>query len=296
MSDATKLVSIIVPAYNAERYLADAVQSALAQTNANVEVLVVNDGSTDGTGTLADALAAKDARVRVIHQSNGGLPAARNAGLRVARGEYISFLDADDVFLPEKSHAQAQFLDTHPECDLVYSDICYADEALRATRMHVRGVPPVPFGALYVYRNWFATTAVLLRASLVRAVGEFDESLVGSEDWDYWIRCARHGTFGYLPGAVALYRFHGDQMHRATEKMRRAELQVVAKHYAHDPARYRVAKGARHWEYARNHYGRRHPFRTARELLYMALAVRNPREMRRVVAMTWPVRNGVPHE
>jgi glycosyltransferase involved in cell wall biosynthesis len=283
-------VSIVIPAYNAARYLPDAVRSALDQPGATVEVVIVNDGSTDDTAAVADRLAAADPRVRVIHQANGHCAAARNTGIRVARGEYISFLDADDVFLPDKSRLQAEFLDAHPEYDLVYSDFSVADASLVPTRLHARGEPPVPFETLYVYRNWFATTAVLLRASLVRAVGGFDETLSASEDWDYWIRCAKHGQFGYVPGVVALYRVHGNQTHRMFDRRRRAELQIVTKHYAHDPARYRAAVGARHWDYARNHFGRRHPFHTARHLFAMALTVRSPREMRRVVEMTWPVR------
>lgn len=280
------LVSVIVPVYNRAHYLGDAVASALGQVDANVEVLVVNDGSSDDTGQVADALAAADPRVRVFHQPNGGVSAARNTGIRAARGTYICFLDSDDAFLPDKVRLQTAYLEAHPECDLVYSDIVYANDALEPVRPRKRRAPPVPLADMLVYSNWFAPHAPMLRASLVRAVGEFDESLRASEDWDYWIRCAAHGRIDYLPGAVALYRLHGAQLHAQVDLMQRSEMQVIAKHYRHDPPRYRTALGARHLDYARNYYGRRHPLRTLRAYVTMALVMRDPRAIHRVIRHT----------
>src|SRR5215468_6756734 len=117
-------VSAIVPLYNGERYLAEALDSALAQTLPEVEVIVVDDGSTDGGGAMADAYAERHpARVRVVHQSNRGLCCARNAALAVARGEYLALLDADDVWLSHHLADSVARLDRDPGVALVHADI-----------------------------------------------------------------------------------------------------------------------------------------------------------------------------
>ncbi|HEX6051213.1 MAG TPA: glycosyltransferase [Gemmatimonadaceae bacterium] len=279
------LVSVIIPAFNVAPFLEDAVVSALGQTHRNMEVIVVNDGSSDGTDRVANALAAHDERVRVIHQTNRGGAAARNAGLHVARGDYISHLDADDVLLPEKTARQLAYFAEHPECDLVYSDYIHATEQLEPLRTVISGEPPRSFREIIYYRNWFSVVVPLLRASLSRAVGDFDEGLVGVEDWDYWIRCAMVGVFGYLPGPVALYRHHGGQVSRQEARMRRSHEQIIEKHHGTNPRRRRYAIGARHWHYARHWYGRKYPLRTARELLAFAASVRDPREIRRIMQL-----------
>jgi len=271
------LVSVIIPAYNSSAFLSDAVASAVRQTYGNLEIIVVNDGSTDDTGSVADQLAASDPRIVVVHRPNGGLSAARNTGLGVASGEFICFLDADDALLPEKSRQQVAFFQASPECDLVYSDHFLARASLEPIRLTVTGPPPLPFDELLVLRNWFPPNVPLLRASLVQRVGGFDESLQAAEDWDYWTRCAAAGRFGYSPGPVAIYRFHGGQMSRQFDRMRKAEWQVIDKHYGGCARRSRLARAARHL--ARAKHSKRHPLEMARESARFLQATRSWNEV-----------------
>ena len=121
-------VSIIIPAYNQARFLAQAVDSALQQTHPNLEVVVVDDGSTDETPQVADSFASRP-NVRIIHQANAGLPGARNRGLVESTGDYVCFLDSDDYYAPDKVARQAALLDADPELGFVYCDITTVDES-----------------------------------------------------------------------------------------------------------------------------------------------------------------------
>jgi glycosyltransferase involved in cell wall biosynthesis len=277
MAGDSPLVSVIIPAYNSAAFLSDAVDSAVRQTYRSVELIIVNDGSTDDTSSLAERLAAHDARITVVHQPNAGLSAARNTGLKVARGEFVSFLDADDALLPEKIEHQVAFLREHPDCDLVYSDHYIANAKLEPIGLRAPGPPPLPFGELFVLRNWFPPVVPLITASLARRVGPFDESLHAAEDWDYWIRCAAAGRFGYRPGAVAVYRFHPNQMSRQSDRMRRSEFQLIDKHYGDSERRSRLARGARYLQYAKQ--SKRRPVTMLRELARFVTTVRDAREI-----------------
>ena len=268
---ARPVVSVIIPAYNAQGFLNDAVESATSQTYPELDIIIVDDGSTDGTGDAADSLARGDARVRVIHQPNAGLAAARNTALRTVRGDFVCFLDADDAFLPEKVEKQTDFLRANPEIGLVYSDLYLGDAQLGARQLRRTGTPPLSFPDLFVLRNWFQPIVPMLTAALVRRVGFFDESLAAAEDWDYWIRCAAETQFGYLPEPVAVYRRHPTQMSRQSERMSRAQNQLIAKHYAHSAVSHRRARAARHLESAKS--SKRQPLLMVRELARFARAV-----------------------
>lgn len=116
-----KLVSIITPAYNAEKYIAETIQSVLGQTYENWEMLIADDGSTDTTAEIVKSF--RDPRIRYFHQENGGLSAARNLSLQHAKGEYIALLDSDDIFLPNKLERQVAYLESHPQCDFCYCEV-----------------------------------------------------------------------------------------------------------------------------------------------------------------------------
>lgn len=234
-----RLVSVVMPVYNAAAYLEHAAASVLAQTHHEVELVAVDDGSTDESGRLLDRLATRDARVRVFHVENGGPSAARNVALGAIVGDYVAFLDADDWFLPDKLERQLEALASHPDADLVYSDHQEYDSASDSYHDVRRGDPPVPMTEMLVYRPWFAPIAPLLRRRLVDAVGGFDEALRAAEDWDYWLRCAREGAFVYAPGTVAVYRRHSAQSHLHRERMRTAHLRLAHKHFDTDRRRLR---------------------------------------------------------
>ena len=238
---------MIIPAYNASAFLSDAVASVLVQTHRNVEVIVVDDGSTDETAALLAQWQARDPRVRAVHQPNSGLAAARNAGLNAACGQYVAFLDADDVIHPEKLERQVAYLEAHPHTDLVYSDYSTADAELRPLTDEYIGTKRMPLRDAYIYTNVFPIMAPLLRRALVERVGGFDESLRACEDWDYWVRCERAGTFGYLPGSYATYRMHGTQMHRDLGFMLKYARMAAAKNYPDEPHKARTMVGSVLW-------------------------------------------------
>jgi glycosyltransferase involved in cell wall biosynthesis len=234
-------VSIIMPCYNAVRYLDDAINSLRGQTYHNIEILAVNDGSTDETQARLEQQAADDSRVRIFAQKNSGPSAARNVGLRHVNGEFVCFLDADDVYLPNKIERQVLFLNAHPHVDLVYSDYYTGDAQLNLTALTaVRITQPDTVEAVGM-RNWFPPLVPMFRRRTMEAVGGFDESFRMAEDWDYWIRCAKVGVFAYLPGPMVIYRTHDAQVHHDMDKMFRAGKQVLKKHFKSDPPRYQRA-------------------------------------------------------
>lgn len=249
------LASVIIPAYNGAHFVDRAIQSALSQTYERIEVVLVNDGSTDDTGLVADRISKLDSRVRVVHKENGGLSSARNAGILAAQGEYLMFLDVDDVIAPTKLETQVRALNADATKTLVYSqyEILYEDSG--RTVQTARGEAPLPFRELLAYRNWFGVMVPLLRRSLVDAVGFFDESLKAGEDYDYWIRCAEHTEFLYSPGVVASYVQHEGQMHKDTGRMDTAQWNILNKHFQSDPRRRSCFLAYYHFEKARYYKG-----------------------------------------
>jgi glycosyltransferase involved in cell wall biosynthesis len=232
-------VSVVIPAYNRVDFLGRAIDSVLDQRYENVEAIVVDDGSSDGTADLAEERAALDPRVRVIRTPHLGVSAARNAGIRQVRGDYVAFLDADDWLSEDKLSLQVGALLAHPDVDLVYSDHQLVMESDGGVRDERRGHPPRPFPEILVYRNWFAIMAALARRALIDRVGGFDPTLHGGEDWDFWYRCALEGTFLYVPGVVGLYRQHGGQSHRNHAMMEEGRRRFSVKHFRDDRVRMR---------------------------------------------------------
>ena len=209
------LVTVIIPVYNCAAYIAEAVDSALAQEGVATEIIVVNDGSTDNT---LGVLRGFGDRIRVIDQKNAGPPAARNAGLAAARGDYIAFLDADDVWIQGKLAAQVRHLDRHADVGTVFTNwhVWTAEpdgSFARRPEFESRGVSDeidvANSGWLYnrlLFDCELLTTTVMLRASMVRQIGGFDLSLFNGDDYDYWLRASRAGKVTKLASVGALYR------------------------------------------------------------------------------------------
>lgn len=277
------LVSVIIPAYNAESFLEDAVRSVLDQTWRELEVIVVDDGSTDATGSIAERIGAGDGRVLIIHRENGGLSSARNAGMAAASGDAFCFLDADDVLLPDKIRNQAEFLRSAPTCDLVYSDYYVGDRDL--TPMWLECVRPATqkMDEYLIYRNRFAPLCPMLRSRLVAATGLFDETLRGGEDWDYWIRAAQVGSFSYLPGPAGIYRVHPNQLHHDHELMTSSDRQVARKNFARGSRKWRMSLAARAWAEGREAWWDRKFLLIPIRIAQAALIARSPRILRDVI-------------
>jgi glycosyltransferase involved in cell wall biosynthesis len=167
-------VSVIIPVSNGEEYIAEAIDSVLAQTCPKVECIVIDDGSTDRT---AEIVRGYGDRVSYIHQANAERSAARNNGLAHASGKYVSFLDADDLLLPDKLTEQVAFLEAHPEYDVVYSRVKYFRENRKRNYYTVRRVTPSgEIAPLLLYANFITINSPLFRRSAAERVAGFDIS------------------------------------------------------------------------------------------------------------------------
>ncbi len=220
------LVSIMMPVYNAEQYIGESIESALAQTYANWELIVVNDGSTDQTPQILAGYT--DTRIKVFHQANGGEAAARNTALDHLRGKYLAFLDADDVFLPEHLETAVDYFTAHPDSDGLYTDGYYIDQNgkhLKPLSARRRG----PFeGDIFeqVMRSsdvFGAPVCVFLSCqSIAQRQLRFDPEIVIGPDWDFLTQYVENARFGYSPNTTCLYRVHTTNISLRTKQEKRA--------------------------------------------------------------------------
>jgi glycosyltransferase involved in cell wall biosynthesis len=190
------VVSIIIPAFRASAYIAQAVRSVFNQSYRDFEVIVVNDGSPD-TAQLIEVLAPWRDRLIYIEQENGGAGAARNMGLSRARGDLVAFLDADDRWLPGFLESQVRFLETHRDCDMVYADARLSGDTPLAGSTYMATTPSegvVSVQSLLAQRCTVITSAVVARRAAIEATGGFDASLRRGQDFDLWVRMAHLGA------------------------------------------------------------------------------------------------------
>jgi glycosyltransferase involved in cell wall biosynthesis len=232
----TRAISVVIPAYNHARYLAQAIASALGQTRPAAEVIVVDDGSTDDTPRVLEPF--RDA-VRTVRQPNRGVSAARNAGAALAQGDLFAFLDADDVWLPGKLAAQAECFAAAPETGLVHCAVEEIDAEGRVVRTRTDGMDGRVAEEMLLFRRAVilggGSGAVVTRARF-EEVGGFDESLATSADWDLHHRIARRAPVGFVPQVLLRYRVHGANMHGDVARTAREMLQAYGKAFAQDPA------------------------------------------------------------
>ena len=209
------LVSAIIPVYNRASLLREAVASVLAQTYRPIEIIIVNDGSDDGTPQAADALAAAHtSEIRVLHQSNSGPGLAREAGRSVAKGEFIQYLDSDDVLLPRKFELQAAALRQRSDCDVAYGKTNYRarepDDELRELRPWKRtGERIESMFPSFLHSRWWGTSTPLYRRTLTDQSGPW-LGLSNEEDWEYDCRMAALGVrLVFVNEFVSEERDHG---------------------------------------------------------------------------------------
>jgi glycosyltransferase involved in cell wall biosynthesis len=236
------LVSVVVPCYNQAHYLGEAIESALAQTYRPLEIVVVDDGATDNTFEVATAYA----EVRCVRQPNQGLAAARNAGLRRSRGEYVVFLDADDRLLPEALEIGGAVLDAHPGAAFTVG---------RHRRIAADGSPlPVQqrrrvehdHYVSLVRRCWIAMPAtVMYRRIVLDSVGAFDTALRCAEDYDLYLRLTRRFSIVDHYAEVAEYRQYPGTISRDAARMLAATLAVLE---AHRPGVHASSTHRRAWQ------------------------------------------------
>ena len=239
------LVSVVIPVFDGAAFLLEALESVRAQRYPHWEVIVVDDGSTDASGSVARAVAEREPRVRVRSQPNRGHPAARNTGLVECRGEYLQFLDADDRLCPGKLESQVAFLEMHPEVDIVTGEARYYSARGREPTREL--APPLPHSlADLLLRNVMCVDSPLVRRTVLAKTGGFKsrtergERLYGCEDWDLWLRAALAGCrLEYVPDVVVHNYWHGRDAQHDRVRMLESALWVLADNAGGVPFRQR---------------------------------------------------------
>jgi glycosyltransferase involved in cell wall biosynthesis len=208
-------VSVVIPTYNRGELLRETIDSVLAQTYHDFEIIVVDDGSTDNTAQL---LTRYQDDVRLVYRAhkNCGVAATRNHGIRLARGEFLAFLDSDDRWLPQKLERQLQFADAHPEYGLIATEISSFNKRGAVKAQNKTATYRIKNGHVVehlLFGNWIQTSTVLARRECVQAVGGFDEE-VGQfgEDWLTWMRIAARSAIYFMPEPLVEYRIHEESL------------------------------------------------------------------------------------
>ena len=236
------LISVVIPAYNAEKTIKNTVDSVLHQTFSDFELIVINDGSQDST--LAIVSSIPDPRIRVFSYSNSGPQKSRNRGISQSTGEYVSFIDADDLWTPDKLEAQLKALQENSKAGVAYSWTDYIDA--ESGQVLPQG-PHANFAG-----NVFATllladfigsgsNPLILKQALVE-VGGFDESLVAGQDWDMWLRLAHRYHFAVVPSVQVLYRVSANSWSSNLERREAGFRRVIEKAIAQAPDSLKLIK------------------------------------------------------
>lgn len=251
MTETQPDVSVVIPAYNQARYLAEAVQSALAQTTPAKEIIVVDDGSTDETAAVA---ASFDDQIGYVWQENQGLAAARNTGIAHARGEWVALLDSDDCWQPSFLEKMTALAAQAPRAAVYYCGVAYVDGDGRSLpqRAEIPALQPAAFRQQMLRNNFLVPSTVMLRRQVVIANGCFDPAFRRLQDWELWLRLLRAGvTFAGLEEALVRYRLHRDSLSTNAAAGRAAALALARKLYGEDDG----DSGARSAEKARLYGG-----------------------------------------
>ncbi len=234
-------VSVVLPVYNRRRWVGEAVESVLNQTEADLELIVVDDGSTDGT---EKALARYGSRLRLIRQENRGVSAARNRGVGAARGKWIAFIDSDDLWRPEKTASQTAFLRNRPEARICQTEEIWVRNGVRVNpgKRHQK-----PSGDIFIPSLSLclvSPSAVMMEKTLFEEIGGFDESLPAAEDYDLWLRIsARHPVHLIEEPFVVKRGGHADQLSKTPgiDRYRIRALEKILSSGALTAARRRAA-------------------------------------------------------
>jgi glycosyltransferase involved in cell wall biosynthesis len=228
------LVSVITPAYNAQAFIGETIASVINQSYPHWEMVIIDDGSTDGTGDVIQTYLG-DTRIKYVYQKNQERAVARNNGIRLAAGKYIAFLDADDMWLPDKLKIQVEYLETHPEIGLCFTHYLLMDKSgspLGMPATHFKQGRDQFCNLLEV--NFIPNSTVIVPRAVFEQVGWFDETLpaFGSEDWDMWLRIVRFHPIHFIDQPLMLYRLHSSNTALNTSYI---SAQAVLKKIFSDP-------------------------------------------------------------
>jgi len=234
----TPIVTVTICTYNGDRFLAATLESVLKQTLSDLEVVIVDDGSKDGTVALIKRYLQQDSRIRLFERENSGLPASRNFAFSQARGEWIAIIDQDDLCYPTRLARQLEVASKHPTAGLVFCDTDHIDEhnVVVGSHLHSYSLPdsfiPKGFaGNLLIQQGCYVDSeACFLRHSTVKSLGLLDESLRYACDYDFFIRAGLNFDFAYTREKLSAWRIHPNQ-ESATNRDRFKEYRLVQKRY-----------------------------------------------------------------
>ena len=224
-------VSVVMPTYNHAEFIDRSIRSALEQTVPPKEIIVVDDGSTDGTDARVSAFGPP---VRYVRRSNRGPSSARNVGIRLADGEWIALLDSDDVWIPRKLELQLELVARKPEISVVYGAMQLGVDPDRGLVSESSEMSPPDLMQALLFSNCITGSAscVLVRRACFEKVGLFDEQLRWAEDWDMWIRLAQQCRFGYVPEVLVALGSTGIDLSFDLEAMLKGRGKLLHKHRA----------------------------------------------------------------
>ncbi|MBE7446933.1 MAG: glycosyltransferase [Planctomycetia bacterium] len=231
MTDTTPLVSVILPTYNCANFLPASIGSILSQTYHSYEIIVIDDGSTDNT---KEVLVPFIQRITYINlEQNKGLPAARNVGIRSAQGKYIAFIDADDLWMPEKLQTDIEYFGKYPDAGMVYSlhtnidaEGCVLDGALKK-RLPAGNI----FNQLFSEQNFIIASSVIVRKEVFETTGLFDEQLFNCQDWDMWLRIAFYFKVAGINKPLVKYRHNPHSLSKNRDSVLKYQKLVIDKTY-----------------------------------------------------------------
>ncbi|MGB5963091.1 MAG: glycosyltransferase family A protein [Coleofasciculaceae cyanobacterium] len=235
------VVSVIIPAYNAERTILETIASVQQQTFSDFEIIVINDGSTDRTLELVQGI--QDERVKIFSYENGGLPVARNRGISRAKGEFIAFIDADDMWTSDKLELQVAILQQHPEAGVAYSWSRFMNE--RGELSYVvddRHIEGNVYEKLLLNNFLNNGSSLLVRREAIESAGKFDPTLKSCEDWDFYLRLAAKWSFVLVPKPQILYRQSSTAMTSKIDVMESAALITIERAYQAAPPKLQYLK------------------------------------------------------
>ncbi|MBN1317552.1 MAG: glycosyltransferase family 2 protein [Anaerolineales bacterium] len=229
------LISVILPAYNGAKTIRKTIESVLDQTYANLELIVVDDGSKDETREYLAEIT--DPRVRIYTYNNVGMAANRNRGIDLVRGEYIAFIDQDDLWLPDKLRLQLQALERNPEAALSYTWIDRIDEEDNVLKPATREAESGDILAKMLLSDFLITCScpLIRKTAMDQVGGYFDEEMPPADDWDLWLRLARLFPFESVPSVQVLYRVSANSASYNLERMERASIRVHTLHFDQAP-------------------------------------------------------------
>jgi glycosyltransferase involved in cell wall biosynthesis len=229
---AGPVISVVIPAFNAAAFLGQAIDSVLAQSVGEIEVIVVDDGSTDGTAAIARSY---DSEVHYVYQTNRGMAGARNRGLQECRGDLVGLLDADDTWMPEKIRKQIDALSASPRARVCYTACLVTDRNLEPIAVELSPRKGSALEDLLLMGNVVGSiSSPLIERRLLAEVGGFNPGLSHCADWDLWVRLARKTEFICLPEPLVTYRQHGGNLSRHISILERDSFQVLHAAFA-DP-------------------------------------------------------------